>query len=96
MLLALVAHSLESAVTVRLLRAATAKEAADMLTHNRPDVLLYDLDAALDSAILPLLLQNPRLLLIGLDVETNRAVLLSKQERRCLTLDQVKTLVEGS
>lgn len=59
-----------------------------------PDVLIYDLDSASESAILPLLYKNPHLLLIGLDVETNRAVLIAGQETSSLTLERVREIVE--
>ena len=96
MLLSLLADSLEQRANLRVLRTYTPSEVAKLSADGMPDVLVYDLAPASESAILPLLFQNPHLLLVGLDVETNRAVLLAGQERRCLTLEGVREMVERS
>lgn len=94
MLLSLLAHSLEQEANLRVLRTYTPAEVADLSPEDMPDVLVYDLAPASESAILPLLFQNPHLLLVGLDVEINRAVVLARQERSCLTLEGIRDLVE--
>lgn len=96
MLLSLLATSLEQSPNLRVLRTHTPAEIANLYADGVPDVLVYDLAPASESAVLPLLLRNPHLLLIGLDVETNRAVVLARQERRSLTLEAFREMVERS
>jgi hypothetical protein len=57
--------------------------------------LIFDLNGDSESHILPLLLTNPDLVMIGLDTGCNPAVLVSGQEARSLTLDQLREVVEG-
>jgi len=76
-------------------RAATWAEAGRRLAEGVPDVLIFDLTNSNESHILPLLLKNPDLLLIGLDTETNQAVLVWGQEAQSLTLNQIREIVEG-
>ena len=59
-----------------------------------PDVLIFDLANSNESHILPLLLKNPGLLLIGLDTESNQAVLVSGKEAQSLTLNQIREIIE--
>ena len=95
MLLSLVAASLEQCPELRIARAATWAEAGQRLAPPAgvPDVLIFDLTDAGESHILPLLLKNPHLLLIGLDTECNQAVLLSGQGTQSLTLDRIREIV---
>ena len=95
MLLSLVANSLEQSPNLHVIHATSWSEAAVHVADCKPDVLIYDLDSSSESAILPLLYKNPHLLLIGLDVETNRAVLIAGQETSSLTLERVKEIVES-
>ncbi len=79
MLLSLVAGSLTENPNLRVIHekpGGSWRRTAECL----PDVLIYDLPCASEGNILPLLSRNPRLLLIGLDMETNRAVLIAGQE----------------
>jgi len=95
MLLTLVANSLEQSPNLHVIHETSWREAAARAVDCDLDVLIYDLDSASESAILPLLFENPHLLLIGLDVETNRAVLIAGQETSSLTLERVKEIVES-
>ncbi len=94
MLLSLVAASLAQAPNLHVIQAAAWGEVDALAAHSAPDVMIYDLESTADSHILPLLFKNPGLLLIGLDVETNRAILLAGQEARTLSLGQVKGIIE--
>ena len=95
MLLSLVANSLEHSPNLQVIHEASWNEVAARAADCNPDVLIYDQDSSSESAILPLLYKNPHLLLIGLDVETNRAVLIAGQETSSLTLERVKEIVES-
>jgi hypothetical protein len=93
MLLALVSSSLVQSASLNVIQLSTWDEIKTMPEDCIPDVLIYDLPAAAKGSILPLLFKNPNLLLIGLDVETNRALLIAGKETRILTLDLVKDIV---
>ena len=45
--------------------------------------------------LLPLPVKNPGLLMIGLDTESNQAVLVSGKETQLLTLNQIREIAEG-
>lgn len=93
MLLSLVAASLEDSRNLHVLHVANWEEIINLAEDCLPDVLIYDLDAATRCYILPLLFRNPQILMIGLDVETNRALLIAGKETRSVTLDMVKNLI---
>ena len=93
LLLSGVAASLDQCPDLRIIQAAAWTEANRLLAEHTPDVLIFDLTNANESHILPLLLTNPGLLMIGLDAEDNQAVLVSGQEARSLTLDQIRQIV---
>jgi hypothetical protein len=93
MLLSLVADSLAQSADLQVVHAADWEEVNTLVVDCIPDVLIYDLAAVFESHILSLLFVNPLLLLIGLDVETNRAVLMGGKETRFLTLERMKEIV---
>ena len=93
MLLSLLAASLAESANLNVLQAATCEEMEALAAQCIPDVLIYDMAAASKSDLLSLLFLIPRMLLIGLDVETNRAVLIAGKETRSLTLERVKDLI---
>ena len=95
LLLSGVAANLAECPGLQVARAATWAEAGRRLADGVPDVLIFDLTNSNESHILPLLLKNPDLLLIGLDTETNQAVLVWGQEAQSLTLNQIREIVEG-
>jgi hypothetical protein len=95
LLLSLVAANLKENANLHIVLADSWGEFKDQPPGIVPDVLIYDLGGASDSRILPMMFDNPCLQMIGLDVETNRAVLITGRETRSLTLDRVKELVDG-
>jgi hypothetical protein len=84
-----VAASLEHCTGLRILRATTWSEASRLMSEQRPDVFIFDLTNATESDIFALLVANPTLLIIGLDPECNRAVLVSGHEAQSLTVTQI-------
>jgi len=94
LLLAGVAASLGGCDGARVTRAATWLEAMAQLAEQTPDVIIFDLANANESHLLPLVLQNPRLVLVGLDAERNQAVLVSGQSAQALTMAQLREIVE--
>jgi hypothetical protein len=93
MLLSLIGASLESCADMQISQAETWDEINTMAAANLPDTLIFDLDAASISHIMTLLFINPCLQLIGLDVETNRALLVSGKETRTLTMNRVRDII---
>ena len=94
MLLSLLADSLAQSPTLKINHASAWEEVESQAAECPPEVLIYDLVSASENASLPLLYKYPHLQLIGLDVETNRAVLIAGQETRSLTLERMKEIVE--
>lgn len=94
LLLSGVATGLVDSPYLRLLQASTWVEVTTLLAEGTPDVIVFELTAANESHILPLLFKNPRLLVVGLDVESNQALLVSGQEARSLTVDQIRQMAE--
>jgi len=94
LLLPLVAASLEDSPDLRVTQATTWSEASEVLTECVPDVLIYELTDTCQGHVLPLLFENPQLVLIGLDTELNQAMLISGQQAEALTLDGIRTIAE--
>ncbi len=95
LLLSGVAASLRREPGLRVSQAATWDKAGELLAAHIPDVLIFDLANASQDHVLPLLVKNPGILLIGLDLEHNRAVLLGGRETRALTLEGMRDVVQG-
>ncbi len=95
LLLSLVAASLSKVPGYQVAQAPTWKAACDRLEQVEPDVLIFDLTDGCESHILPLLFERPGLLMIGLDVEINQAVLVSGHEGQALSLGQIRGMIEG-
>lgn len=94
MLLSIVADNLMQCPNLQVIHETKWEGITTQLIHGPPNVLIYDLDCTAENQILPLLYQDPGLLLIGLDVETNRAMLIAGQEKTSLTLERMKEIVE--
>ncbi len=94
LLLSLVGAGMEESENLHLVRATTWAQVEALTAVTAPDVLIYDLAVASESHILPLLFRSSNLLLIGLDPETNRAILLAGKETQALTLERVQEIVE--
>lgn len=95
LLLSGVAADLVEVPGLEVARATTWAEAGRLLATRIPDVLIFDLSGTCESHVLPLLFENPHLVMVGLDAEHNQAVLVSGQEARSLTLKQIRLIVEG-
>jgi hypothetical protein len=94
LLLSGVAAGLGQCTGLQVTQTANWADASRQLAERTPDALIFDLSETCESHILPLLFENPRLLLIGLDAECNRAVLVSGREARCLTLNEINEIVQ--
>jgi hypothetical protein len=95
LLLSGLATGLAECPGLQVARAATWAEAGRLLAKRIPDVLIFDLTGTCESHVLPLLFENPNLVMVGLDTEHNQAVLVSGQEARSLTLKQIREIVGG-
>lgn len=95
LLLPLVAASLEESPDLRVSQAITWPDACQLLAEGVPDVLIFDLTDTCESQVLPLLFENPHLVLIGLDTESNQAVLVAGEQSQGLTLDSIRQIVRN-
>jgi len=94
LLLSGVAVGLVESPNLRVLEASTWVDVEALLADGAPDVIVFELTAANESHMLPLLFKNPQLMMVGLDVESNQAVLVSGHEARSLTVDQIRRIAE--
>ncbi len=90
-----VAAGLAECPDLRVAQAATWDAARGLLAERMPDVLIFDLANGCASQVLLLLLENPGLRLLGLDTESNQALLISGQGTRSLTLSQIREIAGG-
>lgn len=93
MLLAMVADNLSRTNDVQVIQPSSWEEVDALVKQEISHILIYDFTGISESNFLALLFEHPRLILIGLDTETNRAVQFSGQETCCLTLERVKQIV---
>jgi hypothetical protein len=74
---------------------AALPDAAGQLSALQPDILIFDLAATLPNDALRLYKARPALLLIGVDLATRSAVVLSGQPARALTTDDLVQVIES-
>ena len=67
----------------------------DNLEAPPPDVILFDLAAAEPHFAVPLLRNHPTIMLIGVDVSCNKMLVLSGEQSRLLTADDLVQVIEG-
>lgn len=94
MLLNLVTANLSQCSGMHVAQVTTWEEARQRLAEEVPGVLIFDLTQDCESHILPLLFRNPDLVMIGLDAESNQAVLVAGHEAQELTLNQIRDIVD--
>jgi len=73
---------------------ATMPDALERLRALQPDVVIFDLAAARPEFAITLWKAQPRLLLIGVDLLTHQALMLSSQPSRLLTLDDLLAVMK--
>jgi hypothetical protein len=96
LLLSGVAACLAESADQYILRANSLHEAGPLVAQAVPDVIICDLADASQATVLQLLVEHPQLVLLGLDMERNRGVLLSAQEAHALTVHDIQELVRHS
>lgn len=69
-------------------------DARQRLETARPDVVLFDLAGALPDFTITVLRKNPGLLLIGVDLDTGKMLVVSGAESRLLTKDDLLHMIE--
>ena len=74
---------------------ATLPNAASRLGALQPDVIIFDLAVAYPEFAIALWKAQPRLLLIGVNLTTGQALVLSGQPSRLLTMDDLLQVIEG-
>jgi hypothetical protein len=73
----------------------TLPDAAARLTALQPDVIIFDLAVAHPEFAIALWKAQPRLLLIGVDLTSGQALVLSNQPSRLLTMDDLLQVIES-
>jgi hypothetical protein len=74
---------------------AALPDAASRLRALQPDVIIFDLAVAQPEFAIALWKAQPRLLLIGVDLKTGQALVLSSQPSRLLTMDDLLQVIES-
>jgi hypothetical protein len=69
-------------------------DALDRLDAVHPDVVLFDLTLVQTDFSTTVLRRNPRLLLIGIDLTNNKMFVLSGEESRLLTQEDLLRMIE--
>lgn len=67
----------------------------DKLDAAPPDVILFDLAAAQPDFAIPLLRRHPTIRLIEVDLTNNKMLLLSGEQSRLMTMDDLTQIIEG-
>jgi hypothetical protein len=67
----------------------------DKLEAPPPDVILFDLAAAQPHFAIPLLRNHPTIMLIGVDVKSNKMLVLFGEQSRLLTANDLVQVIEG-
>ncbi len=68
-------------------------DALQKLNAARPDVILFDLAGAQPDPTITVLRKNPGLLLIGVDLRADRMLVMSGEESRLLTTDDLVRVI---
>jgi hypothetical protein len=89
-----VGASLEGHPGLQLLRVDATDASAEALGELEPDVVVFDLATA-QPDVVALWQRHPRVLSIGVDLLTQRAVVFSSQPERVLTTDDLLRVIEG-
>jgi len=74
---------------------AALPDAAQQLSAPRPDVVIFDLATAQPDFAIALWKAQPNILLIGVDLKTGHALVLSGQASRVLTTDDLLHVIES-
>jgi hypothetical protein len=61
-----------------------------------PDVLLFDLAVAQPDFAIPLMRKHPTVMLVGVDLTSNKMLVLSGEHSRLLTPEDLMSVIEGS
>ena len=69
-------------------------DALQRLNAARPDVVLFDLTSTQPNFTIAVLKKNPGLLLIGVDLEIDKMLVMSGEESRLLTTDDLVQMME--
>jgi hypothetical protein len=70
-------------------------DALQRLDAARPDVVLFDLVGAQPDFAIAVLRKHPGLLLIGVDLRSDKMLVMSGEESRLLTVDDLVQMIQG-
>jgi hypothetical protein len=89
-----VGASLEGQPGLQLVRVEATDASAEALGALEPDVVVFDVATA-QPDLVALWQRHPRVLPIGVDLLTHRAVVFSSKSERVLTTDDLLRVIEG-
>jgi DNA-binding NarL/FixJ family response regulator len=67
----------------------------DRINAAPPDVILFDLDAGNPHFAIPLLRNHPKIMLIGVDLMDHKMLMLSGEQSRLLTAQDLMQVIAG-
>lgn len=89
MLLSVLAANLAQRANLQVLHVAAWPEACRALANSFPDVLIFDLTESSQDLVLPLLLTNPGLALIGVDPSSDDLLVLSSRPQHVTSVQDL-------
>lgn len=93
MLLSILAASLAECANLHVAHVTTWPEACHLLAEDFPDVLIFDLTDTSQGLVLPLLLTNPGLLLIGVDPSSDDLLVLSSRPQHVTSVQDLIAVI---
>jgi hypothetical protein len=68
---------------------------ADRLRSYSPDLIIFELGSTLSKTVIPLLIDQPGVPLLGVDITSSRVVVLSSQQHTVLTANDLDKLIRS-
>ena len=91
-----VAASLASWWTLAVIRLeGDAVDVKERLRSLAPDVIIFELDSPSSPIILSLLIERPQILLIGLDLDSSRVIVLDSHPQAARTMNELYLVVQA-
>ena len=73
----------------------TVTDIAHRLQSYSPDLIIFELNSLLPNVVIPFLVDQPGVPLLGLDITSSRVVVLSSQQHTVLTANDLDNLIRS-